>query len=57
MADVNQPGRMRGQLDADVTVQKIAEFMAHISGSQEESKAAEPNARYNQKGILAADPR
>jgi hypothetical protein len=57
MADVNQPGRMRGQLDADVTVPKIAEFMAHYFRSQEESKAAEPKTRYNQKGILAADPR
>ena len=57
MADINQPGRMRGQLDADVTVPKIAEFMAHISGSQKESKAAEPKTRYNQKGILAANPR
>jgi hypothetical protein len=56
MADNNQPGRMRGQLDSDVIVPKIAEFMAHISGSQE-ARAAEPKTRYNQKRILAADPR
>ena len=57
MADNHQPDRMRGQLDADVTVQKIAEFMAHISGSQEESKAAEPRGTLQPEGDLAADPR
>jgi len=33
----NQPGRMRGQHDADVIIPKIAEFVSHISGSWEES--------------------